>query len=149
MGAREGIARSKGTELQFGGTMFSQSVNCSARSATCIMHFSQNRIKKNISRLSLPVLLVSLFNGHDFVNPYRVGIDVVKQGIFHRYVHTPTGFACREFPDIPRCTRMIRQPLDMLTDHPAIFPGSSRMNSFTRSSMLIFTLPPFRARVPS
>ena len=66
---------------------------------------------------------MSLFNGHDFVNPYRIGIGVVKQGIFHRYVHTPTGFAGREFPDIPRRTRMIRQPLDMFIDHPPIFPG--------------------------
>ena len=64
---------------------------------------------------------MSLFNRHDFINPYRVGINVVKQGIFHRYVHTPTGFAGMEFLDIPRCIRMVRQPFDMFADHPAIF----------------------------
>jgi len=66
---------------------------------------------------------VGLFNGHDFIDPNRVGIDIVKQGIFHRYVHTPMGFAGMEFLDIPRRTRMIRQPLDMFTDHTAIFLG--------------------------
>ena len=64
---------------------------------------------------------MSLFDRHDFVNPYRVGIDVVEQCIFQRYVHTPTGFAGMEFPDIPRRTRMFRQPFDMFADYPAIF----------------------------
>jgi len=88
-----------------------------------IQNFLHHQIKKIFRGSDLPVLLVSLFNSHDFVNPYSIGIDVIKQGIFHRYVHTPTGFACREFPDIPHCIRMIRQPLDMFTNNPAIFPG--------------------------
>jgi len=51
--------------------------------------------------LDLPVLLVSLFDRHNFVNQYHVGIGVVKQGIFQRYVHAPTGFAGMESLDIP------------------------------------------------
>lgn len=39
-------------------------------------------IEKKRYRSDLPVLLVSLFDRHDFVNPYRIGIDVVEQGIF-------------------------------------------------------------------
>jgi len=73
--------------------------------------------------LDLPVLLVSLFNGHDFVNPYRIRINEIDQGVFHRYMHTPTGFASMEFFDIARRIRMIRQPLDMIDNHPAIFLG--------------------------
>jgi hypothetical protein len=87
------------------------------------MHFPPNRGKKVSHGLDLPVLLVSLFYRHDFVNPYHVGFDVGEQGIFQRYVHTPTGFAGTEFPDIPRRIRMFREPFDMFADHPAIFPG--------------------------
>ena len=78
---------------------------------------------QNAHGLDLPVLLVSLFDRHDFVNPYQVGIDVIEQGIFQRYVHTPTGFAGMEFLDIPRRIRMFREPFDMFADHPAIFLG--------------------------
>jgi hypothetical protein len=69
--------------------------------------FGVSRWLKDIFGLDLPVLLVSLFNGHDLVNPYRIRIDMIKQGIFHRYVHTPAGFAGMEFPDIAGCIRMI------------------------------------------
>ena len=71
--------------------------------------------------LDLPVLLVSLFDRHNFVNPYHVGIGVVKQGIFQRYVHAPTGFAGMEFLDIPCRIRMMSEPVDMFAYHPAIF----------------------------
>ncbi len=64
------------------------------------------RTHTRIFGLDLPVLLVSLFNGHDLVNPYRIRIGIVKQGIFHRYVHTPAGFAGMKFPDIAGCIRM-------------------------------------------
>jgi hypothetical protein len=64
---------------------------------------------------------MSLFDRHDFINPYHVGIDVIEQGKFHRYVHTPTGFFCMEFFDISRGARMFRQSFDMFTDHAAIF----------------------------
>jgi len=52
-------------------------------------------------RSNLPVLLVSLFNRHDFINPYHVGIDIAEQGIFQRYMHPPTGFFSMESLDIP------------------------------------------------
>lgn len=39
-------------------------------------------LKKVSHGLDFPVLLVSLFDRHNLVNPYHVGIDVVKQGIF-------------------------------------------------------------------
>ena len=56
---------------------------------------------RSIRGSDLPVFLVSLFNRHDFINPYHVGIDVIEQGIFQRYMHPPTGFFSMESLDIP------------------------------------------------
>ena len=74
-------------------------------------------------RSDLPVLLVSLFNSHDFVNPYGIGFDIEEQSIFHRDVYTPAGFAGMKFLDIARCIRMIGQPLNMFANNPTVFFG--------------------------
>jgi len=62
--------------------------------------FLKNRIKMMSYGSDLPVLLVSLFKGHDFVNPYSIGFDIIEQRIFHGDVHTPAGFAGMKFLDI-------------------------------------------------
>jgi hypothetical protein len=67
----------------------------------------QTRLKKVTSGSDLPILLVSLFNRHDFIDQYHFEIDVVEEGIFQRYMHPPTGFAGMESLDIPCRIRML------------------------------------------
>ena len=64
------LSRDKGTFAKSSGSLYENNA-LSAKSGL------------KISRgLDLPVLLMSLFDRHDFVNPYCFGIDVVEQGIF-------------------------------------------------------------------
>lgn len=76
------------------------------------------------------VLPVGLFSSHDFVNPNGIGIDIEEQSIFHGDVHSPAGFAGMQSLDITWCTRMIRQPLDMFANHPAVFFRESAYEFF-------------------